>query len=258
MFKCLPVSVAAVFLPAGQIPAASQAQPDARAAENEDASAGWEAERYYIPDEGVREGEMIISMSADIDGDGTVEKLVTTNYQRNGKYGNMWTVYDAAGGRFKELGDLQFDWDICGIFVEQGFDTSPRLYSLQRQGNSLDLIAFSISEGKVITETAKSGVDFSQYFEMMKANPAVTRTRAADEVYNLYTRDHVNQLVMTAEEGRTAKTKVTNHPANTPPRQIAGGDSSVTGRVPDRIRFSVAAGILSLLAIFHYLRGKPR
>lgn len=219
-----------------------------------DAIPGWEVERYYLPDAGVREGEMIISMSADIDGDGIAERLVTTNYQRNGKSGNMWTVYDVVDGRMRELGDLQFDSDNCGIFVERGFDASPRLYAFLHKKDSTDLVAFSISGGKAVTETAKEGVDFAEYSEMMKNSRPEIRTRDAAQLYNLYTREYVDQLKMTEAESRTIKTRIKDRPANANARHVTSdAGSPASEKITGNIWYVIALCVPALLGVFLYL-----
>lgn len=253
MFR-FPIAVLTGFLVLGGGARAEDAGGTAAAAEG----AGWEVERYSLPDEWIREGEIVISMLVDLDGDGLMEKLVTTNRQRNGKMGNMWEAYDVSGNRFRQLGgDIQFHAGICGVLVEEEFDTAPRLYALGYQGDTWDLVAFSVSGGKVITEKVRKDVDWEKYSALLKEALPEVRTRDAAEIRSLYPKEHVLQFVMAPDERRIPKESASGNRKGKDARPDAVNESEVPGGATGKTGWYVlAAAGLVLLACVALFRKK--
>lgn len=257
MFRYLLAALTGFLVLAGGV-GADPVVEDPGAAESADEGPGWEVERYYLPEGRVREGETVISMLVDLDGDGLMEKLVTTNRQRNGKMGNMWEAYDVSGNRFRALGgDIQFHEGICGVLVEEEFDTAPRLYALDYEGDTWDLVAFSVAGGKVITEKVKLDVDFEEYSALLKDALPQVRTRDAAEIRNLYPKENVLQFVMAPDERRNPKEETAGRRRTDGARQYAADDSKVAGGTVSKSGWYVlAAGGLVLLACVALLRKK--
>lgn len=67
----------------------------------------WKLEQSRLPDEGVVEGEQVMSIDWDIDGDGTAERLITLrDAYRNGKESNIFAVFGKETASFRSFGDI--------------------------------------------------------------------------------------------------------------------------------------------------------
>lgn len=132
--------------------------------------------------------------------------------------------------------------------MEEGFDAAPRLYSIRFGGAGSDLIAFSVSGGKVVTETVKTNIDASEYSGLMKKSPPDIRTRDAGEIYHLYSSEYVNRFKMAAEEVRAKKTGATDRPAVAHGPQAARKETEATAG-SSRAGYGLGiAGLVALLA----------
>lgn len=134
--------------------------------ESEPTKSDWRLEQTCLPEEGIFEGEQVLSIDLDIDGDGTPERLITLqDAYRNGKEGNLFSVFRKEGKSFRSLGEIQFDPRTARLLQDPNQPTRERLYFIRYLDDGEGLLrhyeitsngTFEAREDKVLVSTVEA------------------------------------------------------------------------------------------------------
>ena len=157
-----------------------------------------------LPSEGVFEGDEVISIDVDLDGDGEQERLVTLKLgNQNGKFGNIWHVLAKRGNSFKEVGTVTFRIDNATILTFPVISGQPRLYSSRNR----DVMFYGIIGGKAFESPAEAvSLDEFRTARSTGKKPVYRSIPAAD-LYHKYKPEELEGVLIAQAQGSTAKSR---------------------------------------------------
>ena len=158
-------------------------------------SEDWRLERIFLPERGVFQDEMLLSMDIDIDGDGSFERIIALETDSWGRDGVPWSFYGAVNGssqQFLFLGGAIFRPDAFGNLSQKIDDTESGFYSYSPGGGGKGLlIRYRIVGGKVEEEVVRemdieSNEQDMLIYQGIRAGKPKIRRKLADEIYLQY------------------------------------------------------------------------